>query len=826
MWFCLAPLLVLAAPANKPAGQTMSIQVNDAATGDAIGQADVDADGEHALTDDFGQCSLTVAGRGQYFTIGVSKKGYVSMSVRWQSLSQNQKLPSQLTFAMTPGGVSIGGKIIDESGKPVAGAKVDLNGVGEHSEDGTPHNVLDGQAVTDGDGVWKASNAPGDLQAAWYRVTGAGIFDDRVYRNISDMVALRKGSAVMTVSHAGAVSGRLLDPAGKPVANAEIMAGDEGMGGVAHRAHSDAQGNFKLNNLAAGMTAFAVFADGFAPQIVTAKAPSTEPVEVHLTPGKVLRFHVVDKAGKGLNGVEISVDRWHNAVYVEHKLYTDASGNATWNGAPPDEVQMSFTKRHYGAVVSKDIEPSDQPITITLNPPTRANALVSDAATGKPVDKYSVEIGICWRNSDQIYWQPAGGWIGTITDSGDGHFTYSPRQDYPGYALRVSAAGYTPNQSRQFDTNAGDIALEFKMEKGVGIAGVLYDSQHHAVSGAKVYMVTPGRAFMLQTHGQVGQWMQQQAAITDASGHFDIAPEDQAFALIAITDEGIARLDAPALHPHPDPRFPMPADAPPMPTTRPANYDLQIQKWGSIQGKFLVGSKPAADAEVSLMIAPRGGGPSMPHVWYQYQTTTDGQGNFAFDHVPPGDLRIGRQIPIENARAMAENIPVHIKAGETDTVRIGGSGREVVGKFALPALVAKGDFIAWDARITREIKPPAVLDMPLLIRLGSDEAKKKWRAITNKTPEFQAYFAEQKKATEDGSIPGFGLWVAADGTFHADNVPAGKYELRARFYPPNVAQTQGWDEALAVVQKSITVDDGPSDKVVDLGTIEATPGNK
>ena len=638
------------------------------------------------------------------------------------------------------------------------------------------------------------------------------------------MPDLRNRTAVITVQHAVSITGKVFDPAGKPLANADITAGEEGWGGVRHRARTNDAGEFTLTNLRPGTVSFAVLADNFAPQLVSAVAPATQPAEVHLSPGTPMKFHVVDSAGKPLAGVTIGVDQWRNASYLDYSLRTNVDGDATWAGAPADEVQMSFTKRRYGSIVQKSITATTQPIQITLGPKTKIIGTVTDAATGKPISDFTVQPGIIWRNSDQTYWiDPSAGWGGTATLSGDGHFTYSPTQPYPQYQLRVQAPGYLPADSKAFDNDSGELKLEFKLAKGVGIAGTVFGADHKPLAGVAVYIAVGNRSLQLQKSGTITQSDQGIPPVqTDAQGHFGFSPQADAFELVCATPDGYARLGVPSLHPSKQP--PGISGFAPYSTTRPTSFDLTLQAWGSIKGKLMVGSKPGAHVELALQAVNSNWDGRQPQIYMNDIVTTDSSGQFSFDHVPPGKVMVSKVIRIGSSWNNSAGHTVDLKPGETALVNMGGTGRPVAGKFDIPSNFPHGDWMAWNAsmRAHSSVKGP---DMPLAIRIGSADAKRKWYEQWAKTPEGQAFVAEQKKAIENGQTS-FQFAVQPDGTFHADDVPAGTYDLTAQFYPGDVMQNGGWNHPLGTSQKQIVIPampGGRSDEPLDIGTIPVSP---
>ncbi|HEY1683946.1 MAG TPA: carboxypeptidase-like regulatory domain-containing protein [Tepidisphaeraceae bacterium] len=811
-----------AAPPPAPTGPTITIQVTDKATGDPIPQATITAAGEHTTTDDMGQATLVVSERRGYFNIDVSKDGYVAMGAQWSNLKPDEKLPDQLTFNMEPG-TSMGGKVVDENGNPVSGATVDLisprQGGGAQGE---VHSYFRSHAHTNDQGLWSINSAPAEVEMVDYMVQASGFFFDQVYRQGPPVSEYRNRTAVLKITRAATITGTVLGPDGHPIAGAAITAGDQNWGGIRHRTTTDSQGQFTLNNLRPGDSSFAVLSKQFAPQIVNVHTPTTQPAVVHLSAGTTLRLHVVDSSGKPLPEVQITLDQWNNANYVDYTLNTDANGDATWAGAPADEVTMSFTKRRFGSIIGKLITATTQPIQITLGPKTKVTATVVDAATGQPVANFDVRPGIKWQNNDQVYWvEENAGWGGNINKGDNGQFTYTPTQAYPDYELRVTAPGYLPSDSQPFDDDAGDLHLQFKLEKGASLAGMVYDPGHKPVANATIYLVVPGRQLQLITHGLVSA-NGQDTAQTDAGGHYSFPAQADAFDLICSMPQGFAMLEAPALHPeadnHPNQGPAFEANQPP--TTRPSSYDLNLQAWATVQGKCMVGSKPAAIREMGMQIGNRFYRQNWPQVYWDYRMTTNAEGQFTFDHVPPGPIQICKVIHTGDSWSYSDPTSADVKPGETLTLQIGGVGRPVVGKFALPSNFKPGQWIAWSASLQSgpniQTEPP----MPLGVRIGSLEAKRKWLAAWAKTPEGAKFIAERRKAA--AQMKNYALEVEPDGSFKAEDIPAGKYSLNAQFYPSDVQQTNSWNHPLGNASKRIevpTMPGGRSDEPLDVGTV-------
>ncbi|HWB53567.1 MAG TPA: carboxypeptidase-like regulatory domain-containing protein, partial [Tepidisphaeraceae bacterium] len=500
--------------AAPPAGHTVTIQVVNKATGDPIVGAEVTTGRERAQTDDYGQCALTIGANQRYLGFRVQKPDFVSMAVAWQDVNAMAHFPDQLTFSMEPG-TTIGGIVEDEHGQPVPDATVEFTSASNLS-DGKIHSILDANVKTDADGKWSVNTAPTRLDRIWVRATHPGFANEQSYQNAPPAAELRKRTAVITIQHAVAVTGKVLDPAGHPVADAEITAGEPGWWGARHRTRTNSDGDFNLSGLKPGGLTINVLSKDFAPAAISTTAPNANPVEVHLKPGVPMKLHVIDKAGQPIPGVVIDVETWEGEHILPEHLRTDAGGNAVWANAPTDEVEMNFDRRGFGSIRQKPITASSDVINITLGPPTKVHGTVVDATTGQPVKDFTIITGIGWNNEQPISWQINDNYL-PPKPGHDGEFTYPVEQGNSQYALRIEAPGYLPTDSRRFATDEGDISLEFKMTKGAWITGNLYGPDRKPLSNARVFIVVGGRQLQIQTHGEIADWSQQQnqSTLTD-----------------------------------------------------------------------------------------------------------------------------------------------------------------------------------------------------------------------------------------------------------------------------------------------------------------------
>ncbi len=689
---------------NARADSTLNLQVNDKATSEAIPGADISVQVDNGgaqkfKTDDQGRVSFNIKDPGKRLSITASIKGYVTVNVGWNVADKAQHpIPESYTLELEPGS-TIGGIVKDEKGAPVAGATVHLMGENRPGESGVVVPRVNGNAKTDDQGKWTVNTMPANLpKQMWYNIDGPNLYNDNVYKQMPDMKELKLRTAVITVHHAIAIKGKVVDPDGKPVAGAQVAAGDEGWWGARHKAKTTTDGTFTMKGMKPGVTALTVLAKGYAAQMTSANAGSDEPIEIKLKPGNKLSIHVIDSAGKPIQGVEASVEEWHGNSTLEFKMRTDAEGNAVWDSAPDDAVSFNFNKRGLGQIDRKPLTATTQPITITMRPPAKINGTVVDAATGQSIPAFKVTKGISWGENDQINWMDERyGQEQRPIDGKDGKFSYTMAgQTYPRHLVRVSAGGYLPVDSKFFKPEDGDQNFEFKLEKGTPIAGVISTADHKPAANLQVYMAMPGRQMQID-NGAIAEWVAQQSphTLTDDSGHYTFPPQKDAVAIVALSNDGYGRLDVGKLG-----------------TTRPSTFDVTLDAWSKVEGTLMIGSKPGAGEQISIQSNTEGWSNDRPYVYISYGTTTDSAGHFKFDHVVPGKISVGRTIHFnERSSTVTHMVPTTAPAGGSVSVTIGGTGRPVTGKLEVPTDVAKKGWMSWDTRISthrKQLKPPPV----------------------------------------------------------------------------------------------------------------------
>src|SRR5207245_1394017 len=112
---------------------------------------------------------------------------------------------------------------------------------------------------------------------------------------------------------------------------------------------TDAKGHFQARIGEAGDAAVIVLRDGFAPVLRTVNvAGGRAPLEIRLSPPRVLRGRVQDRKQHPVSGARVRVNQWNGITdLLRFQTVTDDQGNFTWTGAPSDQVSLYVSKTNF-----------------------------------------------------------------------------------------------------------------------------------------------------------------------------------------------------------------------------------------------------------------------------------------------------------------------------------------------------------------------------------------------------------------------------------------------------------------------------------------------
>jgi peroxiredoxin/uncharacterized GH25 family protein len=791
----LAGVLAAPAPRSDAASsdqETLTIRVVDEGAGKPVEGASVsfraDQSSGKAETDGRGVCKLeTPSTPPLYYNVSIKKEGFVPVSLSWRGEGGKAvSIPAESTVALERG-TTIGGFVRDDRGRPIVGATVFvLVPTNEPREPGVARpSIWDFEVKTDAEGRWRCDVVPAKLDDVWLRLSHPDFASDTIYGQTPkpSIEQLRDRTGVMVLKKGVAAAGRVLSADGRPIAGARVFQGSDRWGSHYPETTSDEQGRFRFDNCRAGEMVLTVQAKGHAPdlrRIVLGKEPAD--VEFRLDPPHRIRGRIVDSRGEPVAGAFVAADTWRGYRSIEFRVDADKDGRFDWEEAPGDEVQFDMGKEGYMSIRKKVVKASDGDLLITMLKPLRVRGAVVDDETGKPVEAFTVMPGIDWGNGQAPYWERQ-----SARRQSSGRFELDFGEPRHGHLVRIEADGYAPAISRTFKDDEGDVAFDVRLKKGEGPSGVVLGPGGKPSAGASVCLVTAGSSAFI-TNARPPDRRDTAVVETDPAGRFHFPPQQGAFAVVVLHDDGYAmRTDAELA------RTP----------------DVKLEPWGRVEGTIRIGPRPGAGESVRLSVIEERPG-DQPQPYFEYRTTADEQGRFVFERVRPGKVQVAREIKLsERMTAYCRSVSIDVGPGATLKAEIGGTGRPVVGRITAPGGENVDLTFGHNFLRVAQSRP----DVPK----GLDrEQKAKWFEDWRKTPEGKAYMEQAGRS--------FALKVESDGAFRVDDVPAGEYELAVAINEPPVGNACGiGGDLLGSVKHKFTVptmEGGRSDEPLDVGTLE------
>ena len=328
-------------------------------------------------TDEKGEASFTLPEHLARARAEVQKTGLTS-HFGWA-------LPGRpFTFQIDPA-VVIGGKIIDPTGTPVAGAKVEVSwhaiqaGVPREEYQWSIHDPKQ-PILTDSDGSWSYGLGPEDFSLL--DQNGNESHDSphalrlKVHHPEFSTTNLREGpegwrkrllsgAAEIVLVPDYKVSGRVLDLNGNPLRGVSIRELTE-LGQNEKEVTSGEGGQFSIY-LKPGTSRLLVENDGYGSEIIKTTVVRSEVTQINdlsLAASKPLRIRIVDDAGTPVPGFTFLADLVSpdsSSRLSLHQFETDEKGETLWASPPSSGIQWNFTCFKSGYFAKRDQRPEIEP---------------------------------------------------------------------------------------------------------------------------------------------------------------------------------------------------------------------------------------------------------------------------------------------------------------------------------------------------------------------------------------------------------------------------------------------------------------------------------
>lgn len=817
--------------------RTLTVTVLDDATGQPLPGAEVFAPhvGQwnqpqpQRLTDEQGKFVLRVVAVPMEvrrdmssFSVSARAKDHAQRAVMWASAGGDvfAGVPPGVTIKL-PSGVPIGGVVQDERGQALAGVRVLLFGSGnrgftlglsERNTNGYSELVLNDRqspaAMTDAKGRWRFNQFPPDLtdvEVTFVRPDGAqetyATPREAYYpqRPAISLAELKEQTAVTRLSDGVTVRGLVVDEAGRPLSGVTVKEG-YGHGNLVRISEltTGADGRFERPHRAPRQWIYtASRTDRATVSVVAQVAPGMEEVRLVLPPAKPLTLRVVDEAGQPMPEVEFTLDTYHTeAQILDWTATTDADGLAVWTNAPTDSVTFYALAKALGVSRKVKVAAGETEKRVVMSKAASDQITVRvkavDAATRQPVKvhRVSAELGNALLNFTEVAAPFTNNFSLILKRS---FFTEGM---YPSFRLKLDADGYVSLVTEQMSFDEGNQDLDLALQPASGKQELLVlQSDGKPAAEARLWArATPdgGNLFINSPSGYHGDRLAKAQA--DDNGRLKLpgAPDDAPVVIAhasGFLDTTMAELR----------RSP----------------EVRLQAFGVVQGRLLVAGQPKRGANVSLSSltwSPASG------FYLSYLGTSDAEGRFAFTQVPPGEFKLYRWMSHTmrggGGRAITETyqMPITVRAGETNQVDYASTGRAVIGQARPDKPELEVDWQNDDHVLTLKLPGAAATPRPNREDYATLAAfaNAMYTAVRSETPASQAR-----------AVRTYQLVFEMDGSFRAEDVPPGTYELRIRVSKPGEPQLGpivNQADVLGSLAREVVVPDGK--EPFDLGTLE------
>jgi RNA polymerase sigma factor (sigma-70 family) len=736
---------------------------------------------ERTTTDDAGRAAVAVpAPLPRFLSVVVRKDGFAPLTLWFPSPIREAEIPASYSQAMYAS-ETIGGVVRDERGRPVAGVRVaptiwtssaDIRYLREDFQEPAP-------ATTDAEGRWQCEGMPAGIDRNRVSIAFTHTDYERVNLPIGQALEdVRRGKA--TVLPRGLeLAGRVVDPAGRPILGAKVLRGSDQFGLNVPRAETDADGRFRFAHVPAGETVLTVQAWGYAPALEKAVVrPGLAPVEFRLERGRTVQGRVVDAKGEPLAGATVHVDGWRGHRTLDWRMTTDDEGEFRWTDAPPDAFWVDIWREGYLRINRREVPPAGGELTIAMNRQLKVRGTVVDAETRHAVKSFTLVPGM-ESGGFSPYWDRG---RARPVKRGQYEIQFDDTTQQQGRRLRVEADGYMPAVSRVIRDDEDDPVVNFVVHKAAGISGIVHSPDGSPLAGADIVRVSPSQPAFF-TNGLPPTGNDHRVVKTGIDGRFAFPAQEPPYTIVVLHDRGFAEQTIRNV------------DVPPL-------ADLKVRPWGRIEGTLRIGRRPGTGQTLNLAYERQGDTPAtIP--WWSGKVTTDDEGRFVFERVMPGEVTLSREILIKQLASSqtvghSNTVGVEVAPGATARLTMGGTGRPVVGKVTVSAGFAGA--IDWTYSLNSLI--PKETPIQMLIR---SVARKRTRLARG----------------------GCTIKLEADGSFRAEDVEAGTYDLLIMVNkPPRDPFGVGLgNDVLATARREVVVPPmtgDRSDEPLDLGAIPVT----
>jgi peroxiredoxin len=663
-----------------------------------------------------------------------------------------------------PAAVAIGGTVVDEANRPIAGAEVRAQvfsrlGMGRANE-GLLQSNWDDPAVTDEDGCWRAAVAV--ASTVWgisLEIQHLDFLRHSFQHRDEDPDAFQRftdGEHRSVMQVGDAVSGRVVDAEGQPLAGADVAAisGDMMQSGPWPHTTPTAEDGTFVARFGEGRPRYVMAQkEGFRTAVVPLR-PDAEPaeLEIALEAGLPIRVRVSTPDAQPIAGASVRSIQPHPRFRILTGT-TEADGTWISRSGPPELVQLQVSARGVQTGSATWASPADNPVDVQLKPLPTVTFRVVDAETGEAIPRFTVTPGTTldgmllapmWRDSDL-----------QVGEGGQAVYYLSSGQ-LEGCVFRVDAEGYRPQQAEITTPVEQDVTLAMALHPALPVEGGVLDPDGRPAVEALVFLLDAHALLGLYQPGYTGilesvRRLEFDHAFTGEDGRFAVPAGLAPRTLVAAHRTGYAYLSR--------------SD-----WTQPV--EIPLQPYAAVSGSI----SPAGERAIAVKSPTTRVDPDDPFT-VQVRTVTDGEGRFAFEGMVAGRYEAGRITGSEGPyddRNVIVDAEFDLAPGEGKEIQLGGIGRPIRGR-----AVVSGDRITaidWTTGQNLLSESPPFASYPVRGQFDTDEAYE--AAAQRDMEQLEAY-----RETEAGQRfyarkhRDYPLEIDAAGVFRTGAIPPGWYLL-------------------------------------------------
>lgn len=305
------------------------------------------------------------------------------------SLTQGE-VKEGVDFILESGERRIAGRVVDVSGEPMAGVRVEV--FGQRANTGPRTQVADERGKFDIGGLIGTNN-----DTVWVR----GHLDGWISRDLQLRVNRSdQENVTLIMERPAGLVGKLVDSNGKPISGASIVLEGMDMNSYASRgAKTTARGRFGIPHKVPGRYRVAektqIGTRNYVGEVVLAAGEVKQDLEFAYTSQSsfAIKGRVLDESGKPM--ADVSVIVWSGDAQQGGYITTSSEGDFNCTVPRPGLYTIQLEKGEYNTTFLEDVEGDSEGLEVTMMPAARVSGRVV-ASNGTPVSTFEIE----WRNEE------------------------------------------------------------------------------------------------------------------------------------------------------------------------------------------------------------------------------------------------------------------------------------------------------------------------------------------------------------------------------------------------------------------------------------------